>query len=159
MSPPLHLVLLRPEIAPNTGNVGRTCAVTGCVLHLVHPLGFEISDAKLRRAGMDYWRRLDVRHHADWTSFLASPDRPRRLWLFTTASSRAHWDVSYAEGDGLVFGCESAGASPEEHAWFGPERTVKIPQYDALARSLNLSTACGIGAYEALRQIKTRGLS
>ena len=154
MSPPLHLVLLRPEIAPNTGNVGRMCAVTGCVLHLVRPLGFKIDDAKLRRAGMDYWRRLDVREHESFEAFLASPGRPGRLWLFTTSATRAHWDARYLEGDGLVFGCESAGASPEEHAWFGPERSVKIPQYDALARSLNLSTACGIGAYEALRQVK-----
>lgn len=158
MSPPLHLVLLRPEIAPNTGNVGRMCAVTGCVLHLVHPLGFRIDDSKLRRAGMDYWRRLDVREHASFDAFLGSPGRPERLWLFTTSATRAHWDVSYEAGDGLVFGCESAGASPEEHAWFGPDRSVKIPQYDALARSLNLSTACGIGAYEALRQIKGPGL-
>lgn len=158
MSAPLHLVLLRPEIAPNTGNVGRMCAVTGCVLHLVHPLGFRIDDSKLRRAGMDYWRRLDVREHASFDAFLASSGRPERLWLFTTSATRAHWDVSYEAGDGLVFGCESAGASPEEHAWFGPDRSVKIPQYDALARSLNLSTACGIGAYEALRQIKGPGL-
>ncbi|MGA0134070.1 MAG: tRNA (cytidine(34)-2'-O)-methyltransferase [Opitutales bacterium] len=154
MSPPIHLVLLRPEIAPNTGNVGRMCAVTGCVLHLVRPLGFRIDDAKLRRAGMDYWRRLDVREHDSFEAFLAAPGRPERLWLFTTSAPRAHWDVRYLVGDGLVFGCESAGASPEEHAWFGPDRSVKIPQYDALARSLNLSTACGVGAYEALRQIR-----
>lgn len=154
MSAPLHLVLLRPEIAPNTGNVGRMCAVTGCVLHLVRPLGFRIDDAKLRRAGMDYWRRLDVREHGSFADFLVSPGRPERLWLFTTSAGHAHWDVKYREGDGLVFGCESAGASAEEHAWFGADRSVKIPQYDALARSLNLSTACGIGAYEALRQIR-----
>jgi tRNA (cytidine/uridine-2'-O-)-methyltransferase len=138
VKPPLHLVLLQPEIAPNTGNVGRMCAVTGCVLHLVHPLGFQIDDAKLRRAGMDYWRQLDVRHHADWAAFLAAPGRPERLWLFSTKATRGFWDARYAEGDGLVFGAQ----------------TVKIPHFNELTRSLNLSNACGIATYEALRQIK-----
>lgn len=156
MKPPLHLVLLRPEIPPNTGNVGRMCAVTGCVLHLVHPLGFKIDDAKLRRAGMDYLHELDVRHHADWQAFLASPGRPMRLWLFSTKTTNGLWDVEFAEGDGLVFGNEGSGTPEEIHAWFGPDRTVKIPHFNDKTRSLNLSTACGIATYEALRQIKTR---
>jgi tRNA (cytidine/uridine-2'-O-)-methyltransferase len=159
VKPPLHLVLLRPEIPPNTGNIGRMCAVTGCVLHLVHPLGFKIDDAKLRRAGMDYWHELDVRHHADWEAFLASPGRPERLWLFTTKTANGLWDVKFQKGDGLVFGSESCGAAPEVHAWFGRDREVKIPHFNEKTRSLNLSTACGIATYEALRQIKTRGLS
>lgn len=132
------------------------CAVTGCVLHLVHPLGFKIDDAKLRRAGMDYWHELDVRHHADWQAFLASPGRPTRLWLFSTKTTNGLWDVEFAEGDGLVFGNEGSGTPEEIHAWFGPDRTVKIPHFNDKTRSLNLSTACGIAAYEALRQIKTR---
>ena len=159
MKPPLHLVLLRPEIPPNTGNIGRMCAITDCVLHLVHPLGFKIDDAKLRRAGMDYWHELDVRHHDDWEAFLASPGRPERLWLFTTKTTNGLWDVRFQEGDGLVFGSESCGAAPEVHAWFGREREVKIPHFNDKTRSLNLSTACGIATYEALRQIKGRGLN
>ena len=154
MKPPLHLVLLQPEIAPNTGNVGRMCAVTGCVLHLVHPLGFRIDDAKLRRAGMDYWHQLDVRHHADWAAFLASPGRPERLWLFSTKATQGFWDARYEEGDGLVFGSESSGAPDDVHAFVGGSRTVKIPHFNELTRSLNLSTACGIATYEALRQVK-----
>jgi tRNA (cytidine/uridine-2'-O-)-methyltransferase len=159
VKPPLHLVLLRPEIPPNTGNIGRMCAITDCVLHLVHPLGFKIDDAKLRRAGMDYWHELDVRHHDDWEAFLASPGRPERLWLFTTKTTNGLWDVRFQEGDGLVFGSESCGAVPEVHAWFGRDREVKIPHFNAKTRSLNLSTACGIATYEALRQIKGRGLN
>ena len=141
MKPPLHLILLQPEIAPNTGNIGRMCAITGCVLHLVHPLGFKIDDAKLRRAGMDYWHQLDVRHHADWEAFLASPGRPERLWLFSTRATQGFWDVRYEEGDGLVFGSESSGAPEPVHAFVGNARSVKIPHFNELTRSLNLSTA------------------
>ena len=154
MKPPLHLILLQPEIAPNTGNIGRMCAITGCVLHLVHPLGFKIDDAKLRRAGMDYWHQLDVRHHADWEAFLASPGRPERLWLFSTRATQGFWDVRYEEGDGLVFGSESSGAPEPVHDYIGGPRSVKIPHFNELTRALNLSTACGIATYEALRQVK-----
>lgn len=154
MKPPLHLILLQPEIAPNTGNIGRMCAITGCVLHLVHPLGFKIDDAKLRRAGMDYWHQLDVRHHADWEAFLAAPGRPARLWLFSTRATQGFWDVRYEEGDGLVFGSESSGAPEPVHAFIGGDRSVKIPHFNERTRSLNLSTACGIATYEALRQVK-----
>jgi tRNA (cytidine/uridine-2'-O-)-methyltransferase len=135
------------------------CAITDCVLHLVHPLGFKIDDAKLRRAGMDYWHELDVRHHDDWEAFLAAPGRPERLWLFTTKTTNGLWDAKFQEGDGLVFGSESCGAAPEVHAWFGREREVKIPHFNDKTRSLNLSTACGIATYEALRQIKRGWLS
>jgi tRNA (cytidine/uridine-2'-O-)-methyltransferase len=103
---------------------------------------------------MDYWHELDVRHHDDWEAFLASPGRPERLWLFTTKTNNGLWDVRFQEGDGLVFGSESCGAAPEVHAWFGRAREVKIPHFNDKTRSLNLSTACGIATYEALRQIK-----
>ncbi|NBY36116.1 MAG: tRNA (uridine(34)/cytosine(34)/5-carboxymethylaminomethyluridine(34)-2'-O)-methyltransferase TrmL, partial [Verrucomicrobia bacterium] len=119
-----------------------------------HPLGFKIDDAKLRRAGMDYWHELDVRHHDHWEAFLASPGRPERLWLFTTKTTRGLWDVQFQEGDGLVFGNEGSGTPDEIHAWFGADREVKIPHFNDKTRSLNLSTACGIATYEALRQIK-----
>jgi tRNA (cytidine/uridine-2'-O-)-methyltransferase len=154
VKPPLHLILLQPEIAPNTGNIGRMCAITGCVLHLVHPLGFKIDDAKLRRAGMDYWHQLDVRHHPDWEAFLAAPGRPERLWLFSTRATQGFWDVRYEEGDGLIFGSESSGAPEPVHAFIGGDRSVKIPHFNERTRSLNLSTACGIATYEALRQVK-----
>jgi tRNA (cytidine/uridine-2'-O-)-methyltransferase len=108
---------------------------------------------------MDYWHELDVRHHDTWEAFLASPGRPERLWLFTTKTTNGLWDVRFQEGDGLVFGSESCGAAPEVHAWFGRDREVKIPHFNDKTRSLNLSTACGIATYEALRQIKGRGLS
>jgi tRNA (cytidine/uridine-2'-O-)-methyltransferase len=149
----LHVVLFQPEIPPNTGNVGRLCAFTASRLHLIHPLGFEVSDRTLRRAGMDYWRALDVHHHANWEAFLASPARPRRTWLFTTHATRTYWDVRYEDDDGLLFGRETSGAPDWLQEWAGEQR-VCIPQWNAALRSLNLSTAVGIAAYEALRQLR-----
>jgi tRNA (cytidine/uridine-2'-O-)-methyltransferase len=149
----LHLVLFQPQIAPNTGNVGRMCAVTRTRLHLIHPLGFEITDKHLRRAGMDYWYSLDVHEHHDWAAFKASPRAPQRLWLFTTRANTSFWDARFADGDGLVFGNEEAGAPDWLHTEFGEERRLRIPHANAALRSLNLSTAAGIACYEALRQL------
>ncbi len=149
----LHLVLYQPQIAPNTGNIGRMCAVTRARLHLIHPLGFEITDKHLKRAGMDYWHSLDVHHHENWEAFKRSPTAPARLWLFTTHATRTFWDVRYADGDGLVFGNEEAGVPDWLHRELGDDRRVKIPHANAALRSLNLSTAAGIACYEALRQI------
>lgn len=154
----VHLVLFRPQIPPNTGNIGRLCAVTGCVLHLIHPLGFRITDRHLKRSGMDYWHALDVRHHADWPAFRAAPDGPRRLWLLSTHAERSLWDAAFEPGDGLVFGNETAGAPPWLHEEIGGERRLRIPQFRPELRSLNLSTAAGIATYEALRQLAARGL-
>jgi tRNA (cytidine/uridine-2'-O-)-methyltransferase len=148
----LHIVLFHPEIAPNTGNIGRMCALTGSRLHLIHPLGFVINDRNLRRAGMDYWKSLDVQEHADWTAFRASPAAPRRLWLFTTKTSRSFWTVEFADDDGLVFGNEGSGAPDWLHEEIGEARRVTIPHANPHLRSLNLSTAAGVGCYEALRQ-------
>lgn len=151
----LHVVLFQPQIAPNTGNVGRMCALTRSRLHLIHPLGFVIDDRNLRRAGMDYWRSLDVHEHADWQALRASPLAPKRLWLFTTKTKRSYWDVAYADDDGLVFGNEGEGA-PE---WLHDELCewrVTIPHANPDLRSLNLSTAAGIATFEATRQL-TRG--
>ncbi len=148
----LHIVLFQPEIAPNTGNVGRMCALTRSRLHLIHPLGFEINDRNLRRAGMDYWRALDVHEHADWPAFRASPHRPARLWLFTTKTEQSFWSARYADGDGLVFGNEGSGAPEWLHAEIGEAQRVTIPHANSELRSLNLSTAAGIACYEALRQ-------
>jgi tRNA (cytidine/uridine-2'-O-)-methyltransferase len=147
----IHIVLYQPEIPQNTGNVGRMCALTRSRLHLIHPLGFRITDRNLRRAGMDYWYSLDVHEHADWKAFRASEHAPARLWLFTTRASLSFWDARFEDGDGLVFGNEGNGA-PE---WLHQElegRRVTIPHANPKLRSLNLSTAAGIAAYEALRQ-------
>lgn len=147
----LHVVLFQPEIAPNTGNIGRMCALTRSRLHLIHPLGFEINDRNLRRAGMDYWRSLDVCEHADWAAFRASPRAPSRLWLFTTRAELTFWEARFEDGDGLVFGNEGSGAPGWLHRELA-ERRVAIPHANPELRSLNLSTAAGIGVYEALRQ-------
>ena len=151
----LHVVLFQPQIAPNTGNIGRMCAVTQSRLHLIHPLGFEITDKNLKRAGMDYWQSLDVHEHSDWAAFKASPAAPARLWLFTTHAARTFWGVRYADGDGLVFGNEEAGVPDWLHTELDGNRRVKIPHANAALRSLNLSTVAGIATYEALRQLKT----
>jgi tRNA (cytidine/uridine-2'-O-)-methyltransferase len=148
----LHIVLVAPEIPQNTGNVGRMCALAGARLHLIHPLGFKITDRQLKRAGMDYWRSLDVHEHADWRAFLASPCAPSQLWLFTTKAERSFWQAAFADGDGLVFGNEGSGAPEWLHEELN-ERRVIIPQANPALRSLNLSTAAGIATYEALRQI------
>lgn len=148
----LHVVLFQPEIAPNTGNVGRMCALTGSRLHLIHPLGFVINDRNLRRAGMDYWKSLDVHEHADWSAFKVSPHAPKRLWLFTTKSTFSYWDVQFADGDGLVFGNEGSGAPEWLHDEIGATHRITIPHANPNLRSLNLSTAAGIATYEALRQ-------
>lgn len=149
----LHIVLFQPEIAPNTGNIGRMCALTRSRLHLIHPLGFVINDRNLRRAGMDYWKSLDVHEHADWAAFRASPQAPTgRLWLFTTKTERSYWDVAFADGDGLVFGNEGSGAPDWLHEELGETKTT-IPHANPTLRSLNLSTAAGIACYEAVRQL------
>jgi tRNA (cytidine/uridine-2'-O-)-methyltransferase len=153
----LHIVLFRPEIAPNTGNVGRMCALTRSRLHLVHPLGFVINDRNLRRAGMDYWKSLDVHEHADWAAFRSSPHAPQRLWLLTTKTDRSFWDVGYADGDGLLFGNEGAGTPDWLHDELRDWR-ITIPHAQPDLRSLNLSTAAGIACYEAVRQLSHTGV-
>ncbi len=149
----LHIVLFQPEIPQNTGNIGRMCALTKSRLHLIHPLGFTITDRHLKRAGMDYWYTLDVHHHESWDAFRASPAGPKRLWLFTTKTTRSFWDVRYASDDGLLFGNEGHGAPAWLHDSIGDEFRLTIPHADPTLRSLNLSTAAGIACYEALRQV------
>lgn len=150
----LHVILYQPEIPQNTGNIGRMCAITQSRLHLIHPLGFKISDRHLRRSGMDYWYSLDLHEHADWEAFLASDAAPTgRTYLFTTHATRVYWDVAFAPGDGLLFGNEGAGVPRAVHAWAGDNR-LKLPQFNPELRSLNLSTAAGIAVYEGLRQLR-----
>lgn len=152
---PLEVVLVEPEIPQNTGNVARTCAATGARLHLVHPLGFTIDDAKLRRAGMDYWYQVEIVHHPNLAAFLAAVDR-KRLWLASTKGWRSHTDVQYREGDYLVFGKESAGL-PEELLECHVDHLIRIPMLPN-RRSLNLSSAVAVVVYEALRQLGFPGL-
>lgn len=150
----LHIVLFEPQIPQNTGNIGRMCAITRSRLHLIHPLGFEITDRHLKRAGMDYWHSLDVHHHENWMAFRASPAAPARLWLLTTKSARSFWEARYADGDGLLLGNEGAGCPDWLHREVGDAWRITIPHANAELRSLNLSTAAGIACYEALRQLR-----
>lgn len=147
----LSIALVHPQIAPNTGNIGRLCTATGTALHIVRPMGFVLSDKNLARSGMDYWDRLKLTVHDDLEAFdLAMKSTP--LWLFSSKATRSFWDVTYAPGDGLVFGSETSGL-PE---WFTDkhrDRLVRIPQTPE-ERCLNLSTSAGIALYEALRQIE-----
>ncbi len=155
--PLLHVVLFQPEIPQNTGNVGRTCAYAGARLHLIHPLGFTITDKHLKRSGMDYWRSLDLREHADWSNFAAAPETPPRRWLLTTRGSSLFWDIDFAPGDALVFGNEGHGCPQWLHDEFGPERSLRIPQASGQLRSLNLATAVAVTVFEVLRQLTHQG--
>lgn len=151
---PLHVVLVEPEIPPNTGNVARLCAATASPLHLVGPLGFRIDQHSVRRAGVDYWHLVDVRRHLDFEHYLhaRSGEVPGgRIHLFSALASRSYLDASYAPGDALVFGKESIGLPGELLARF-PDRVLGIPTLGAV-RSLNLANAVGIALYEALRQV------
>ena len=148
----IEIILYCPQIPQNTGNIGRICAFADCRLHLIHPLGFEISDKNLRRAGMDYWKSLDVIEHPDWTSFIRSEQRPQNIYLFTTHADKSLWDASFQKGDGLLFGNEGKGAPGEVHEWAG-ERRLMIPKRKNGLRSLNLAVSVGIASYEAIRQI------
>lgn len=147
---PFHIVLVNPEIPQNTGSIGRLCVSTDTRLHLVHPLGFQTTDAYVRRAGLDYWEHLAPIHHASWEAFLeANPAMP--LWLFTAKGRRRHTEVPWKDGDALVFGRETRGLDPELLAAY-PDRVVTIPMRGSFHRSLNLGQAAAIGLYEALRQ-------
>jgi tRNA (cytidine/uridine-2'-O-)-methyltransferase len=147
----LQVALLQPEIAPNTGNIGRLCVASGTALHLVRPLGFVLSDRNLKRSGMDYWERLRVTVHDDDEAFFRSISGAR-VWLFTSKGERSLWEADFADGDVLIFGSETRGISQSIRDRF-PEWQLRIPQSGG-ERCLNLSTAVGIGLYEALRQIQ-----
>jgi tRNA (cytidine/uridine-2'-O-)-methyltransferase len=155
-SPPLNVVLIEPEIPPNTGNIARLCAATGSVLHLVHPLGFSTDEKAVRRAGLDYWHLVEVREHRSLLEFEASrpPTSVRHLFSGRATAKGApknYLDVRYQPGDYLVFGRESAGL-PEALLLEHPDELVGIPM-PGLVRSLNLANAVSIAVYEALRQL------
>ena len=147
-----NIVLVRPEIPPNTGNVIRLAANTGCALHLIEPLGFSKDDRLLKRAGLDYHEYAPVRRHAGWTAFIAEarPD-PARLFAFTTRGSRPFADVAWQPGDWLVFGSETAGLPAEIRDGFAENQRVRLPMR-AGQRSQNLSNEVAVAVYEAWRQ-------
>ena len=151
---PLHVVLVHPEIPPNTGNVARLCAATGTRLHLVEPLGFKITDAQLRRAGLDYWDAVQVQVHPSWQACLDAL-QPARLFFYSTGSARPYSQVEYRSGDVLVFGCETKGL-PDELLAAHADSVCGIPIQTQHVRSLNLSSAVAVVVYEALRQIDSR---
>ena len=151
-----HVVLVEPEIPPNTGNIARTCAATGCSLHLIRPLGFEISDKRLKRAGLDYWSSADVRVHDSLDELLRGVPASR-VYFFTTKARKTYADVSYRSGDYLVFGKETKGLDEEllvAHA----KQCVRIPMREG-SRSLNLSNAVAVAVYEGMRQNSFSGLA
>lgn len=146
----LHVVLFQPEIPPNTGNVIRLCANTGSRLHLIEPLGFDMDDRKLRRAGLDYREWASVSVHASLQAFSAAVE-PSRLWAVSTRGTRCYSEVRYQAGDALLFGPETRGLPPELLQQLGGTQIVRLPMV-AESRSLNLSNAVAVLVYEAWRQ-------
>jgi len=153
ITPHLNVVLIEPEIGANTGNIGRTCVGLKSKLHLVGKLGFEITDKRLRRAGLDYWHHLDFVHHADWAAWWAEVPDPARVFFFTTKTETDLYATEFREGDWLVFGRETKGLDPsvlEAH----PAQLRKIPMTGPI-RSLNIATAVAIVMFEAHRQMRS----
>ncbi len=148
----LSVVLVHPEIPPNTGNIGRLCAATRTPLHLVEPLGFSLEDRYLRRAGLDYWPHLQLRTHPSWQDYRESEGERRRIYLSARAES-SYLDGPFAGNDpiDIVFGCETRGL-PQEITAAEPEALYRIPIFHPAVRSLNLANAVAIVLYEALRQ-------
>jgi len=153
----MEVVLFEPDIPWNTGNVGRTCLATGTPLHLVGKLGFTISDAQVKRAGLDYWERVNWTHHETWDVFLESIPSDAPLFFFSKKVKRSFWEATFPAESYLIFGCETKGLPDrilERHAG----RLYSIPMEPESVRSLNLSTAVGVVLYEALRQNNYHGL-
>ena len=153
--PMLHIVLIAPEIPHNAGAAGRLALATGSRLHLVKPLGFSLDDKHVRRTGLDYWKDVDLRVWESFDELKSAADGAASYWYLSTKTKRGLWDVSFRDGDYLVFGCESRGL-PEPMVREAGEQGIRIPMVDQGIRSLNLSTAIGITLYEAMRQIEPK---
>ena len=151
----MNIVLHEPEIPANTGNIGRTCVATGTALHLIKPLGFDISDKAVRRAGMDYWKDLELYVYENFDDFV-SKNPGARIYMATTKAKKAYTQVEYSENDFIMFGKESAGI-PEEILIKDEDTSVRIPMIGEI-RSLNLSNSVAIMLYEALRQQDFEGM-
>ena len=155
-----NIVLHEPEIPQNTGNIARTCAVTGAKLHIIKPMGFEIDDKKLKRAGLDYWHLLGVKYYESLDDFFSQHKNPR-IFLASTKAAKIHSDAEFCDGDFIFFGKETKGL-PEDFIKANIDSAIRIPMIDE-ARSLNLSNSVAIVLYEALRQtgygqLKTKGI-
>ena len=146
----MNIVLINPEIPFNTGNIGRTCVGTGCMLHLVGKLGFKIEEKEIRRSGLDYWPRLKYRRYADFGSFLESLPEKHSLFFFSTKGKKSFWDAKFEKDSYLIFGSESAGLPPELYKDYA-DRLFRIPVSGDI-RSLNLSSSVAVALFEALRQ-------
>lgn len=153
----INIVLHEPEIPQNTGNIARTCAATGASLHLLRPMGFEVDDKKLKRAGLDYWDKLDITYYDGLSDFFDKhPDAKEKIYYFSTKAPRAYTDVNYKDEVYIMFGKESKGL-PEQLLHDNPDKCVRIPMLNEL-RSLNLSNSVAIAVYEILRQKDFEGL-
>jgi tRNA (cytidine/uridine-2'-O-)-methyltransferase len=152
----MHVVLLEPEIPPNTGNVARLCAATNTTLHLIEPFGFKLDHAQLKRAGMDYWQHVQWHRWPSWPAFQQSLPRHAQLWLVESSGPRLYAEASFAPDDYLVFGRETAGL-PKSLLQQHSDRWLRIPMFHAQARSLNLSNCVALVLFEALRQQKFKG--
>ncbi len=151
----MNIVLLEPEIPLNTGNIGRTCVVTGTKLHLIKPLGFDVSDKAVKRAGLDYWKDLDVSYYEDFNDFLSKKD-PGEIYMASTKAEKIYTDVKYDDNCFIMFGKESAGI-PEKILFEYKENCIRIPMIED-RRSLNLSNSVAIILYEALKQNNFKNL-
>ncbi len=151
----LNIVLVEPEIPQNCGNIARTCAATGCTLHLIRPLGFDISEKAVKRAGLDYWHLVDVRDYENLADFF-SKNNVEHMWCLSTKAPRRYTEAAFQEGDYLFFGKETKGL-PEDFLAAHHSSCIRLPMREE-ARSLNLSNSVAITVYEALRQLDFPGL-
>jgi tRNA (cytidine/uridine-2'-O-)-methyltransferase len=147
----MHVVLVEPEIPPNTGNVARLCAATKSILHLIEPLGFKLDDAKLKRAGMDYWQHVEWNRWQNWKTFEEKLPPNARLWLIESNGQKRYTEAKFETDDYLVFGRETAGL-PKQLLEQYREKWLRIPMFNPRSRSLNLSNCVGLVLFEALRQ-------
>ena len=152
----MHIVLVEPEIPPNTGNVARLCAATRTVLHLIEPFGFKLNDAQLKRAGMDYWQHVEWHRWLSWKAFAEDLPAEARLWFVESSGPKLYTEVRFAPGDYLVFGRETAGL-PRKLLAENRDRWLRIPMFNAKSRSLNLANCVALVLFEALRQQGFKG--
>ncbi|MFO0417328.1 MAG: tRNA (cytidine(34)-2'-O)-methyltransferase [Pseudomonadota bacterium] len=148
----MNIVLVEPQIPQNTGSISRTCAATDSPLHLVGPMGFEITEKAVRRAGLDYWPYVKLFQHASWDEYIQSA-KPERVWLFSKFGERSYTDAKFSANDALVFGSETKGLGKEFLSKYPQEQILRIPIDTEYVRSLNLSNAVAIALYEARRQL------
>ena len=151
----LHVVLVHPEIHWNTGNAGRSCLAAGATLHLVEPLGFSLDEREVRRAGLDYWKYVDLKLWPDWAAFEAELPRLGRPYFFSTRGEKMYWDASFEADSVLIFGRETGGLPEDLHERFAGS-FYRMPIHSPHVRSLNLSTTVGVALYEVLRQQAVR---